>query len=203
MGTMIGGAVGSVLQPNAAVFVAMEDDRETIRCPHCSLNQFFKASRKSCLRCKREMRTEPVPPPVYVRQQAPAEPQVEIGVRVCLRIKVIRELKAMPQSELAAAMGCPRTYITKVENCSLVPTLGQLQRLATGLGVSLRDLVNDDIPPDWLAYSTIHQGGTGAELMTELVTVMPKLTPHERYLLYKAARDLRRGQLSFRDWMRV
>ena len=41
-------------------------------------------------------------------------------------------------------MQVPRTYISKIENGKAIPTLGSLERLATALGVEMRQLVRDE-----------------------------------------------------------
>jgi transcriptional regulator with XRE-family HTH domain len=55
----------------------------------------------------------------------------------------MRRARHLSQRQLAGRMQVPRTYISKIENGKAIPTLGSLERLATALGVEMRQLVRD------------------------------------------------------------
>jgi transcriptional regulator with XRE-family HTH domain len=58
-------------------------------------------------------------------------------------VKEIRRARHLSQRQLAGRMQVPRTYISKIENGKAIPTLSSLDRLATALGVHVRQLVRD------------------------------------------------------------
>jgi transcriptional regulator with XRE-family HTH domain len=106
----------------------------TMRCPHCNLVQ-FEAAR--CRKCKKEikpLKPEPVP-------------ALEVwdgnwGARIGARMKIARAKKGLSQTALGKLIGVRRTYISKIENCRLIPR--DILRLAKALGVSVAYLLMDD-----------------------------------------------------------
>jgi transcriptional regulator with XRE-family HTH domain len=48
----------------------------------------------------------------------------------------LRVERGLSQATLATRMGCPRTYISKVENGVCVPTFGMIQKIADALKVA-------------------------------------------------------------------
>lgn len=166
----------------------------TTRCGHCQLVQFLKETRKTCLRCKRDLAP---PPAVLAVESVPAPPiddGMSFGHRLCLRVKVIRELKAIPQKSLAEAMQVPRSFISKLENLNAVPTLGTLYRLAEALGVPLEQLTDESVPPEQIAMRTWAYGGTDEDLIGELIQALGQLTHRQRYILAEETKALQRGQ---------
>lgn len=175
MGSLVSTAMQTIPQRENLAFPASLDlGNPTARCEHCQLVQFLKETRKSCLRCKRELSAVPPPPP----EPAPVvvDDGVPYGRRLCLRIKVIRELKAIPQVSLANAMGCARSYISKIENMYSIPTLGSLNRLADALGVPISQLTDETIPPELIAMRTWAQGGADADLIAGLLQCLDQLS---------------------------
>lgn len=202
MGTMIGGAVQSILQASAVVMIAKAEAKPTIRCTNCGLNQFDLNSRPNCARCHRQLRADPPPPTKPIRIMAPDPEPADVGTRICLRIKVVRELKGITQKDLARGMGTPRTYLTKVENCKVVPTLGQLERLTKALGITMYELTDESVPAEYLARATLTRGGSDCDVVAALLTAGP-LDARKRKILLEAAKSLRSGQLTFADWIKV
>jgi len=54
---------------------------------------------------------------------------------VGVAVKIIREHFKLTQAQVADRMGCPRTYISKVENGHAVPQIDQLMRLAHSMQI--------------------------------------------------------------------
>lgn len=62
---------------------------------------------------------------------------------VSRNVKTIRKRQGLSQVELAERSGLSVRYLSKVENDPMEITLHNLERIATGLGVSAGDLVQD------------------------------------------------------------
>ena len=63
------------------------------------------------------------------------------------RLRTLREKQGMSQAKLAKKIGKHREQINRWENGALHntnPTLSIIQKLAAGLGVEVKDLVDDD-----------------------------------------------------------
>lgn len=191
MGSLVSTAMQTIPQRGNLTFLASLDT-PTVRCGHCQLVQFVKETRKTCLRCKLDLVIYSAP-----IQEPPAIPPtvddpIPYGHRLCLRIKVIRELKAMPQMSLAAAMGVPRTYISKLENLNAVPTLGTLSRVAEGLGVPLRQLTDESVPAEQIAMQTWAYGGKDQDLIAGLMQSLDQLSYRHRHVLAAEVKKLQR-----------
>jgi transcriptional regulator with XRE-family HTH domain len=125
--------------------------REVIRCPRCRLNQFVLASRL-CRRCKKPIpaiRLWPVivvqPPPKRKYKSRAMLPAVTLAERVYMA----RSRCGLSQGELAKRVGCPRTYISKLETSAFSPYLPQVVRLAIGLGCPIADILPIAPEPTW------------------------------------------------------
>jgi transcriptional regulator with XRE-family HTH domain len=96
------------------------------------------------------------------------------------RIREIRKLQALSQRDLARRMNVPRTYLSKVENCKVLPTVGTLYRMAAALGVDVCHLL----------YSREFLEMSEDELLKEVTPLVPSLTPQQRAVILRAARDV-------------
>ena len=117
--------------------------RQTLRCLSCDLVQFVTAS-NLCRRCHKDLTTvveivnptPPVAPNPYPHHDAPVFVNLRrtLPVVVCwLRLRI-----GLSQKDLAIRMGHGggvRTWISKVENGQILPTVNSLERLAIELGV--------------------------------------------------------------------
>jgi transcriptional regulator with XRE-family HTH domain len=162
------------------------DGREVIKCDHCRLVQFKRAS-EVCLKCKRSYALVPEPVPTEPDGSAgqslrssgerslaavPAFPTLSA------HLKFFREGLGLSQAQLARRMGVPRTYISKLENSKCVPVLKQLQRIADALGLGVMDLLNG-------AQSTERD-----PYMLEIMEAMPTLSDRNRDYLVDMVRSL-------------
>ncbi len=125
-----------------APFGQTEVQREVLRCDHCTLVQFRTANSR-CRRCKKSIemeRPKPAPAPIAM---VPVVPVVEQGLQVATAVRDLRHVRNLSQRQLAARMGVPRTYISKIENGKAMPTLASLDRLARALEVDMSSLLRD------------------------------------------------------------
>ena len=116
--------------------------RETLRCPHCNLNQ-FKPESDLCRRCHKSMAPpppEPEPVVVEVEVSTPGAPNDLVRAVQCV---LASRSGQMSQKMLALRMGCERTYISKCERGGCIPTLGTLENYAHGLRIPMWVLVKE------------------------------------------------------------
>jgi transcriptional regulator with XRE-family HTH domain len=125
--------------------MAPVEQREVLRCDHCSLVQ-FRTSSAMCRKCRKPLDVE-VPEPIaaaslsLVPPSAATEPSS--GLQVATAVRDLRRVRNLSQRQLAGRMGVPRTYISKIENGKAMPTLGSLERLARALQVDISALLRD------------------------------------------------------------
>src|SRR5882724_11654918 len=126
-----------------ATMMAPVEQREVLRCDHCSLVQ-FRTTNALCRRCHKPLdaeEPEPVAPTLTVVPQQ--EPAHEGGIQVATAVRDLRHVRNLSQRQLAGRMNVPRTYISKIENGKAMPTLSSLERLATALEVDMCNLLHD------------------------------------------------------------
>ena len=122
--------------------MAPVEQREVLRCDHCSLVQ-FRTSNALCRRCHKCLEVEepaPATAPIALVSQQPA---TEGGLQVAAAVRDLRHVRNLSQRQLAARMNVPRTYISKIENGKAMPTLSSLDRLARALQVDISALLRD------------------------------------------------------------
>jgi transcriptional regulator with XRE-family HTH domain len=125
-----------------ATMMAPVEQREVVRCDHCSLVQFRTAS-ALCRRCRKGLEVEaPAPAPKPLALVAKDELPVK-GLQVSAAVRELRHVRNLSQRQLAARMNVPRTYISKIENGKAMPTLSSLDRLARALQVDISTLLRD------------------------------------------------------------
>ena len=125
-----------------ATMMAPVEQREVVRCDHCSLVQVRTAS-ALCRRCRKGLEVEaPAPAPKPLALVAKDELPVK-GLQVSAAVRELRHVRNLSQRQLAARMNVPRTYISKIENGKAMPTLSSLDRLARALQVDISTLLRD------------------------------------------------------------
>jgi transcriptional regulator with XRE-family HTH domain len=87
-------------------------------------------------------------------------------------------------------MQVPRTYISKIENGKAIPTLGSLERLADALEVDVTQLVRDARSKRDDEVAAI----LSDPFLAEIASLLPRLEPLQRTLLFGAVRDKAAGQ---------
>jgi transcriptional regulator with XRE-family HTH domain len=124
--------------------MAPVEQREVLRCDHCSLVQ-FRTSSAMCRKCRKPLDVE-VPEPVAAPALLlvpPAAPSGDSGLQVATAVRDLRRVRNLSQRQLAGRMNVPRTYISKIENGKAMPTLSSLERLARALQVDISALLRD------------------------------------------------------------
>ncbi|MEO6912269.1 MAG: helix-turn-helix transcriptional regulator [Edaphobacter sp.] len=125
-----------------ATMMAPVEQREVLRCDHCSLVQ-FRPSNALCRRCHKCLEVEEPQPAVAPLALVPPQPAQEGGIQVATAVRDLRHVRNLSQRQLAARMNVPRTYISKIENGKAMPTLSSLDRLARALQVDISTLLRD------------------------------------------------------------
>ena len=144
--------------------------REVLRCEACKLVQFRTAS-DTCRRCKKSLLPEPpkVQPSIALVLEATVDAP-ESGPQVATAVRDLRHVRNLSQRQLAARMGVPRTYISKIENGKAMPTLSSLDRLARALQVDISALLRD--------APTRHRDETAVLLNDPFLAEVAKYTAH-------------------------
>jgi transcriptional regulator with XRE-family HTH domain len=169
--------------------MAPVEQREVLRCDHCSLVQFRTANAlcRRCHKCLEVEEPEPAPAPLALVSQAPAASE---GLQVATAVRDLRHVRNLSQRQLAARMNVPRTYISKIENGKAMPTLSSLDRLAKALQVDISTLLRD--------ATTRHRDET-AVLMTdpflaEIAAYTSQLDALQRSIFLNHVRELAAGR---------
>lgn len=156
---------GGLQNPNLSV-INNAGGREVVRCAQCLLVQFRTVS-DLCRRCDR-----PLPRPLELSDADSGEaeevaigappqsavreaPVPAIGYRgktmadfsLGPRLRELREFKNLTQAQIARKARVPRTYISRIEHCHLLPGLGVAQRLADALAVGILELLPNSSKP--------------------------------------------------------
>ena len=127
-----------------ATMMAPVEQREVLRCDHCSLVQ-FRAASSMCRKCRKPLDVEE-PEPILAPTLSLVPPAAESegsGIQVAQAVRDLRRVRNLSQRQLAGRMGVPRTYISKIENGKAMPTLSSLERLAKALQVDISALLRD------------------------------------------------------------
>jgi transcriptional regulator with XRE-family HTH domain len=171
MATMMAPVSPLEVQPQAESTERDATQREVLRCEACKLVQFRTAS-DTCRRCKKSLLPEPPiaqPAIALVLESIPPEAH-ESGPQVAAAVRDLRHVRNLSQRQLAARMGVPRTYISKIENGKAMPTLSSLDRLARALQVDISALLRD--------APTRHRDESAVLLTDPFLAEVAKYTAH-------------------------
>ena len=169
--------------------MAPVEQREVLRCDHCSLVQ-FRTANSLCRRCHKCLEVEepaPAPAPLSLVQQSPAPPD---GLQVASAVRDLRHVRNLSQRQLAARMNVPRTYISKIETGKAMPTLSSLDRLAKALQVDISTLLRDP--------NTRHRDETAVLMadpfLAEIAAYTSQLDALQRSIFLNHVRELAAGR---------
>ena len=134
----------SVAMAMPAVFAKVAGDkRDVVRCDHCRLVQFLTNS-FSCRRCHKSFCVQE-DKEIVVEEKTVSKQTTRSTFNsqfLAGELRNRRKILRLSQRQLAELMGCPRTYVSKIENAKAVPTLTSLCRFATCLKTSPSRLLN-------------------------------------------------------------
>ncbi|MEO6923758.1 MAG: helix-turn-helix transcriptional regulator [Bryocella sp.] len=165
-------------------------EREVLRCEGCKLVQ-FRTSTDVCRRCKKSLLPEQ--PKAEPSIALIAEPTAKSGndtLQVASAVRDLRHVRNLSQRQLAARMGVPRTYISKIENAKAMPTLSSLDRLARALQVDISALLRD--------APTRHQDETavlmGDPFLAEIAKYAQHLDATQKSIFLNHVREIAQGR---------
>ena len=162
------------------------EQREVLRCDHCSLVQ-FRATNALCRRCHKCLEVEE-PEPATPLALVP-QPETQDGLQVATAVRDLRHVRNLSQRQLALRMGVPRTYISKIENGKAMPTLSSLDRLARALRVDIAALLRD--------ANTRHSDEaavlTADPFLAEIAAYVSQLDSLQRSIFLNHVRELAAG----------
>lgn len=69
---------------------------------------------------------------------------MDVKEKIGQRIKELREAQSMSQKDLSYAADLDRSYIASVENGQRNISIVNIEKIATALGVTLKEFFNDD-----------------------------------------------------------
>jgi transcriptional regulator with XRE-family HTH domain len=101
-------------------------------------------------------------------------------------IRQIRQAKGLSQGEMQKRTGILRSYLSRVENGHTVPSFATLQRLASAMEVALADFFPhvEGLPSN--------ADPASPNLLQELKTYIPQLSPEQRVELLEMVKDMAR-----------
>ncbi len=174
-----------------ATTLATIESREVLRCERCQLVQ-FRTSSGDCRRCHKPLEIdEPALPAIHLKTSQDSAPQ---ELDVARAVRTIRHARALSQRQLAARMGVPRTYISKIENGKAVPTLSSLERLATALDAPMAELVHDARSRREQMLAAV----LADDFLSEVLPMLCRLDSFQQQVLLSQARDMAREATSGR-----
>jgi transcriptional regulator with XRE-family HTH domain len=89
-------------------------------------------------------------------------------------------MQALSQRELAGRLNVPRTYLSKVETCKVLPTIGTLYRLAGALSVEVHHLL---LLREVLELSQ-------DPFLVEIASMIHSLAPEQKAVILRAMREM-------------
>jgi len=191
MSTMMAPVSALEVQPQAVpATLEVPVQREVLRCESCKLVQFRTAS-DCCRRCKKSLLPEPPKvQPAIALVATPAAAPKDDGLQVATAVRDLRHVRNLSQRQLAARMGVPRTYISKIENGKAMPTLSSLDRLARALQVDISALLRD--------APTRHRDEAAVLLTDPFLAEIAKFTAHltstQKSIFLNHVRELAQGR---------
>jgi len=169
--------------------MAPVEQREVLRCDHCNLVQ-FRTANSLCRRCHKTLEIELPAPVAAPLELVPPQAAADSGLQVATAVRDLRHVRNLSQRQLAARMGVPRTYISKIENGKAMPTLSSLDRLARALRVDMSSLLRD--------ANTRHRDETAVlvadPFLAEIAAYTSQLTDTQRSIFLNHVRELAAGR---------
>jgi transcriptional regulator with XRE-family HTH domain len=152
----------------------------------------FRTAADACRRCKKSLLPEPpkVQPAIALVAEPATSSKNGEGLQVASAVRDLRHVRNLSQRQLAARMGVPRTYISKIENGKAMPTLSSLDRLARALQVDISALLRD--------APTRHRDESAVLLTDPFLAEIAKFTAHltstQKSIFLNHVRELAQGR---------
>ena len=121
---------------------------------------------------------------------------MEIGAR----IRSVRETMGFSQGDLERATGLLRSYISRIEHGHTMPSVANLERIATAFGMQLHDMLNEGVtvaasPPARKTADPVENAES--RFLAQVRGLIGRISQPDRKLLLDFARMLaRQGQTS-------
>jgi transcriptional regulator with XRE-family HTH domain len=125
--------------------VKIETDRDVIRCTTCGMVQ-YRTRNGNCRRCLHLLTPKIeflIPPPALQglvgddRQLFEKWPNRETVENIGQRIRQLRESRGMTQTLLQTRSRVSRSYLSRIENGQMTPSLGTLEKISEAFDVGL------------------------------------------------------------------
>jgi transcriptional regulator with XRE-family HTH domain len=125
--------------------VKSESERDVIRCIACGMVQ-YRTRNGNCRQCLHLLtpKIEHLIPPSGLRELLGDDRQPfekwsnhEMVENIGQRIRQLRESRAMTQTQLQARSRVSRSYLSRIENGQMTPSLGTLEKISEPLGIGL------------------------------------------------------------------
>jgi transcriptional regulator with XRE-family HTH domain len=107
-------------------------------------------------------------------------------IRIGQRIRELREQHGLSQRDIERQTGIRRTYISKVEQEHVIPSLETIEKLASALRVPLYELLREPTS----SGQTAPAAGEGDLFWRRLRSFIRTLSPRDRELLVSVAQGL-------------
>ncbi|MDJ0948816.1 MAG: XRE family transcriptional regulator [Alphaproteobacteria bacterium] len=106
--------------------------------------------------------------PIRLRQTEPSSPTVSSGARsLGARVRELRQARGWTLEAAAQKTGVSRASLSKIEHDQMSPTFDALQKLASGFGIDLTELVANRRNPAAAGRRSITRAGQGQVHETE------------------------------------
>jgi len=147
----------------------------------------FVTEKMTCRKCRKPLEVEQ-PEPKLMEPEIefvlePEEPAWTFAEKFADRLNLLRTRKGLSQMALSKILGCPRTWISKIERGRVFPVIETLKRLAIALEVPVTDLISSQAEFD--AKELLAD-----PFIAEMFEASRGLKPKEQVVIVEAARKM-------------
>ena len=112
---------------------------EVHHCPHCTLAQFRTVS-GPCRRCRLPLNQFERDSSVLTSMAGSHPWQAPLATRIGKAVRRLRQERQLTQDSLALKTRTARSYVSRLENGLVGPTISTLERVASALDIDVTDL---------------------------------------------------------------
>lgn len=180
----------STPNPTSSTATAPIEAREILRCGICRLTQ-FRTLNNLCRRCHAPLETEEETEPTATAPVKEGIMPNDDDVDVARSVRELRKGKGLSQRQFAGILKVPRTYISRIENGKLLPTLGNLERIAGALQLKVEALLETTASRRAQKVTTV----LGDPFIGELIEAgIGRLDGFQRSMFLNHVREMARGE---------